>query len=217
MESVDPFGGNINYSLFYDPENSIDYFYNQIRTSIFDLKGEDCTDSFIKGVKEKHETNKLNELILKFKSEIYDLYNRRVIKEKEYYDNKLELDLLTSKFMDLINYLNVFETKREINEDSSITSLLSDKLKEYSKLITIDPLKKEVDSLNNEMFILKESINSYLSIQHPCICSICLEKQIKYFIDPCGHTLCEKCKDQINDSCYYCRTKIIQFKKLYIL
>ena len=55
------------------------------------------------------------------------------------------------------------------------------------------------------------------SISNSTICQICLENQIEYFIDPCGHTICKKCAEKTlnTPNCHYCRTKKNELKKLF--
>ena len=91
------------------------------------------------------------------------------------------------------------------------------KMIEYKYIINIESIESELQKVTAELYYLHNSISSYLSIQHPCICTICLESKIEYFIDPCGHTLCNNCKNKMNESCYYCRSKINTIRKLYLL
>ena len=56
------------------------------------------------------------------------------------------------------------------------------------------------------------------TILPPTICQICLEHQVEYFLDPCGHTICKHCKVicENKPDCHYCRTKKKGYKRLYL-
>ena len=49
-------------------------------------------------------------------------------------------------------------------------------------------------------------------------CQVCLENQIEYFVDPCGHTICKVCKVECEKlkNCHYCRTPRNGYKRLYL-
>jgi serine/threonine protein kinase len=58
-----------------------------------------------------------------------------------------------------------------------------------------------------------------ISVQKPTdttekLCRVCMEKIPLYVLRPCGHFLCEECKDKV-DTCPMCRKKITSTMKTY--
>jgi len=51
-----------------------------------------------------------------------------------------------------------------------------------------------------------------------CQCNICFENRITIALDPCGHTLCRVCSENIRNTrmCCYCRQHIRNFITIYI-
>ena len=47
-------------------------------------------------------------------------------------------------------------------------------------------------------------------------CNICMQRNVNRFLDPCGHTICSECLQECQDSCFICRSHIIQSKPLYM-
>jgi len=53
-------------------------------------------------------------------------------------------------------------------------------------------------------------------------CSLCLQKQVDTFLEPCGHTGCGECIDKYikrdsNNNCFICRQTIFKRHKLYFI
>ena len=50
-------------------------------------------------------------------------------------------------------------------------------------------------------------------------CSICVERTVDSFLNPCGHTACNICIEKMNNlnGCFICRMPIINTKKLYYI
>jgi len=50
------------------------------------------------------------------------------------------------------------------------------------------------------------------------ICKICMEKSIRFTIDPCGHCYCEECSARavVDSKCFQCRRNIHKMIKLYM-
>ena len=66
-----------------------------------------------------------------------------------------------------------------------------------------------------EYSYLKNILTDISSILPSGICRICLESEVTYFIDPCGHTICGLCKELSKSltTCHTCRANITSLKK----
>lgn len=72
-----------------------------------------------------------------------------------------------------------------------------------------------------ELMKLSGKING-LQTSHLCI--ICTTNEVDTVIVPCGHTCCSKCLDRMNSvtsaynrKCYVCKTKIVNYQKIYFM
>ena len=81
----------------------------------------------------------------------------------------------------------------------------------------MDSLKKEYSESLSEYSFFKNLLRSINDIS-PCgICQICMENQVGYFIDPCGHAICYSCNGKTKSLlCPFCRTHISSYKKMYL-
>ena len=73
--------------------------------------------------------------------------------------------------------------------------------------------KKMLSYIEFVKFINKDNLGS--------TCSLCFSNQVNQYINPCGHTLCGSCKDNLNvksyDNCVFCRKQIISINSLYYI
>lgn len=47
-------------------------------------------------------------------------------------------------------------------------------------------------------------------------CPICYENNVSNVLLPCGHTLCDNCKQKVVSTCYICRTTVNKITKIFI-
>ena len=96
--------------------------------------------------------------------------------------------------------------------------VLKDKIDSYYQKLEIDTLIENYEESMKQFKIAKYKLSSIFGNVAPtAMCQICLDNQVEYFLDPCGHTLCGSCKVSCESKthCHYCRTKRNNFKKLY--
>ena len=104
--------------------------------------------------------------------------------------------------------------------DESIKDMFERKIEEYYIYLKLDDLLKNFNTKFEEFEKLKYKISLIVGSFLPTtICQICLENQVDYFIDPCGHTICKACKlicENKTTVCHYCRGKRNTYKRLYL-
>ena len=133
---------------------------------------------------------------------------------------------------------NSSESLEPSEDDLLFKKILMSKLKDYSKLLNLEELQQQVERLESEFKSLTNILKSVNSIQVACMCPLCLDNKVEYFLFPCGHTVCGKCnnKNKLNNNnnnqlnnqlsnqlnnnikklCFYCRTEIQSIKTLYL-
>ena len=104
--------------------------------------------------------------------------------------------------------------------DESIKDIFDRKIDEYYHSLKLDDLLKNFNTKFEEFEKLKYKISLIVGSFLPTtICQICLENQVDYFIDPCGHTICKSCKlvcENKSTACHYCRASRNSYKRLYL-
>jgi hypothetical protein len=104
------------------------------------------------------------------------------------------------------------------NEDIKLKEILQDRIEWYYKELGIEKLIDDEYKIKSEFEFLKKTMIQLSGISVPGLCSICLEHQVSWFIDPCGHTICNNCKlnTEKNNNCHYCRSKKTKLNRIYL-
>jgi Zinc finger, C3HC4 type (RING finger) len=211
-----------NRDLF-DLLDERDSFYERgIYNSVFDKISEklfvcseteiDLSEPEYKELELKYNVLKTQENISKLKRDIAKIEHELLLEERmRLYDTFCNNILNTVKSIADITKQNLSE------KDSHLQDILNDRIEWYYKELDIDNLVKIDQGIKSEFHFLKKILTE-LSGLHPTVCSICMENQISWYIDPCGHTLCTECKlkTENNRSCHYCRTDRTKFNRLYL-
>jgi len=79
---------------------------------------------------------------------------------------------------------------------------------------------KITDYRNFFIYIANEIIKDNNDINNKKLCPICFENEVDICLNPCGHTLCNKCilsnrNRNITNICYSCRTITTDYIKIY--
>lgn len=160
--------------------------------------------------------------LLDFFKKQQDLVLKKEQDLKEYYD-KLELD--SEKLTDFTKFLADINNKYKDFEATSINQSIlevSKKIKENSKG---ENYKKEYEK---ELYILNYYFNNFLKTVNNgnlgTTCSLCLQRNVDTYMNPCGHTGCSQCINELkermgeyNCNCFICRKKVIKFNALYFV
>ena len=209
-------GDNFNENNFNFNDNTFNEIFEKIKEKIFILGDCDIEliESDIKKYSKKYETEDINKIINNLKKNIVLLYNKKIELEIEI-ENKTKI---YNDFLMNINSLitNINEIHHE--DDKQLNTLLKNRIDWYYNYLNLDKLISEQFDIISEFSYLKSTIKNFNSISNTVICSICLEKQVSWFIDPCGHTICDDCKNksEISANCHYCRHKKTKYNRLYL-
>ena len=134
---------------------------------------------------------------------------------------------------------NIEKDTEKINDFSSFTQMISSKYKDIdtgkindSILEICKSIKKESNNLDlkneyhKELYLLKYLFHHFIKkINQANIgstCSMCMNNQVNTFLEPCGHTCCDKCIERYldhnsNSKCFICREVIFKKHKLYFI
>lgn len=178
----------------------------------------EINDSSANMILDDYETLKLN--LVEFKKNFANLN-----KQKETYDNYLN-ELINNH----MNIVNIVDNDDILN--NSFNNYQKDIKDKYEKWIfnhfivqnkiledNIKNVENKIADFNN-LFI--NIINNFIKDKEISknTCPICFENQIDICLNPCGHTLCNKCSVNNyyyynNGNCFICRKPVKEYIKIY--
>ena len=138
----------------------------------------------------------------------------------------VELKMATTsiaKISDFIEFLHALDIKHSDHSINTVTEIvklireLSDEIKGSSKI------KETQTEYEKELYVLKYYFHHFIKSLNGgnigSTCSMCLQKPVDTFLEPCGHTGCSGCigkiKDEFDSNCFICRAKISRSRKIY--
>ena len=209
-------GDNFNENNFNFNDNTFNEIFEKIKEKIFILG--DCDFELIesdrKKYSKKYETEDINVIINNLKKNIVLLYNKKI-------ELEIEIEGRTKVYNDFLSNIKTLIT--DINsivhpDNEQLNTLLGNRIEWYYEYLNLDKLISEQFDIVAEYSYLKSTINNFNTITISTICSICMERQVTWFIDPCGHTICDDCKNKSEQTanCHYCRHKKVKYNKLYL-
>ena len=78
---------------------------------------------------------------------------------------------------------------------------------------------KEKESLEQQLADSERRKDNFREMMNrdnlPGSCKICMDNPLEVALEPCGHTVCQKCAQLVN-SCPYCMQKIRGRKRIYL-
>jgi len=192
--------------------------FESIRDKLFVLNDteQEINETEYATFREKHNVSKITEIIDTFKKNISELYARKI-------EIEIILDKKNKEYTAFCE--NIKESVKCIEmicdftkEDELLRQLLLDKIENCYNQLNLGSLKKEYNSVISEFNFLKNTLVDFSGINFSTMCGVCMDKQVSWYIDPCGHTLCEECKTKCESAvnCHYCRNKKNCYKRLYL-
>lgn len=158
----------------------------------------------------------------KFKKDIGKEKHKLLDCEKEF---KISYEKI-QKDLDKISDFKDFIIKLDEKHKDFVPENLNSSLKEIVKKIN-----ENNDHCEKKQELLKQTFiyNNYLdvvknfnSVNNGSTCNLCLGKQVDTFMEPCGHTGCSDCIEELkrrnseyNVNCFICRKEVYKFHKLY--
>ena len=161
---------------------------------------------------------KYTEDIVSFKKDVCDIYLEYTKADNELTNARGKYAIFCENIKNCID--SILETREGDETDVRLRDLLEAKVESYYNTLNIDQLIENYTKKNQEFEKIKYKISLITQTFLPTtICQICLENQVDYFIDPCGHTICKLCKEMCENKslkCHYCRTPRKSYKRIYL-
>ena len=198
--------------------NNINNIKNELLTELMNFTlGEFTMDSDVKKLIENSSN-----VISKYKSE-----QKNMIEYEKLY--QIELNNTNNSIKSLESYSNIAkkleneyvnssDSKQNINVILDNINEIVEKMRDNTRLNQakqnfFNSRKKMLSYIQFVKFINKDNLGS--------TCSLCFSNQVNHYINPCGHTICGSCKDNLDvksyDSCVFCRKQIISINNLYYI
>jgi len=157
----------------------------------------------------KYNTSLLIDCINSFKKNMCCIYDEKIRLEIEIQEKRKEY----SDFCKIINDL----LYKLVDSDQELNILLTNKLDSYFNNLGLEKLTNNYNKVLLEFNFLRKTLLEFSSIHTQSICSVCMDRQVEWFVDPCGHTICDKCKNKCKNIniCHYCRTVKNEYKSMY--
>jgi len=191
--------------------------FNNIKDKIFaSSEGDDLdiTESERKSIEEKYNLNQSKQTIKELKEKISELYIKK-IEHSVMIEERRRLFKTFSK--NIKASIESIEQMEPHDEDPELNRLLEKRINMYYHELGIEKMVECEYKLNSEFQVLRKTL---IELSHVSLtqCMICLDRTVSWFIDPCGHTLCNECKEKTQEykTCHYCRVKRTKFNKLYL-
>jgi len=159
------------------------------------------------------------ENVLAFKKSICDIYLNFMHSDNALKNAREKFTNFSENIQNCLTSIISADTEYS-QDDITLKSILNKKIENYYTFLDIDTLVENYNKNFKEFERVKYKTSLLVgSILPTTICQICLENQVDYFIDPCGHTICKNCKlvcENKTTSCHYCRTQRKSYKRLYL-
>lgn len=167
--------------------------------------------------------NKFIELFKTIKDNLLKQNEKTLILQTEYkkMDDKLQDDI--QKVSDFKEFaLSINNKYKDLDTEKLNQNILeiTKKIKDSNNDEIKKKLLKENHILNLYLYKFIKEINS---CNNGSTCSLCLQRQVDTFMEPCGHTGCSECIEilknrsggEYNCNCFLCRKNVIKFHRLY--
>ena len=198
-------------------DNRYNELYEIKKELLKHLNGD--ADYSVLGIDEKFEQERVddeliklfNQFVVKFKKHQTELIATENILLKELEKNRQDVKLIET----------MMENVKILQKDYPGETDVTDKLTELGKTIRDN---SKIGETRKKYITARKVINSdfnfirYINrFNKNNTCVFCYSNSVDVFFDPCGHTCCRECSNNLSDSkrCFICRTSVHNVKKLY--
>ena len=137
---------------------------------------------------------------------------------KQQYKEKLtEFGLKESEIVRMSGDISILQNASTVLSTQELREDVSHIVQDFKETCGFETLRDELSQLNGEIKAMEQILmNTNARKYSQFTCSICMERMVDTFLDPCGHLSCESCLGRTRSmSCPMCRTTIQAFKKMY--
>lgn len=116
----------------------------------------------------------------------------------------------------LSNDVTINGMQDTLDQASYSASYVTDAI-ELSLKERLSTTEKKIADSRRVMKCLGKAYNVLKNTGVGCTCPVCMNAQVEVYIDPCGHTFCQKCAKKIYTNCGFCRAPIKKVNKLFFV
>ena len=148
-----------------------------------------------------------------FKKEIAHVYQQKIHLSSVLETKKQEYSIFCNNVEGILNLMESYP-----EPDIEFCNSIRSKIDWYFSKLEIPHLLEEYSTITKKLNSLKAVLHKVSGMVNPVICGICYSNQVFYFVDPCGHSLCESCKTkcEASNKCHYCNTSRNMYRRLYL-
>lgn len=117
-----------------------------------------------------------------------------------------------------MNDVNLLTNVVGMIQAESVQERLRESIEQYRSETNVEELRAEVQQLNGTVAAMEGILqNTNAKRYNTFTCSICMDRLVDTFLDPCGHLACERCLTRVNNltSCPTCRRELTSTKKMF--
>ena len=214
-ESSSSFGQSIgDFSI----KGHYECIFNQIKDKLFDpFEYTEIKPEIRERLESKYQIMKFQNTLDRLKHNITEVYLKKIETEIKLQEKQRLFDNFCNNIIKSVESIGEITDQEETPKDTMLKELLSDRIDWYHKQLGISPLLELEQDIRVEFEFLRKSIIEISNLE-PNVCVICMENQVLWFNDPCGHTLCGSCniKTEQNKNCHYCRVEKKFTRRLFL-
>ena len=202
-------------------QKAYDNVFRKIREKLFVIsEGDDIdlTETDKLAFTKKYNLTQSQTTINDLKQKIAELYLKKTEHEIVVEERRKLFETFCVNISNSLQSIDGITQGELTAQDQQLRDVLEERIDWYYSKVELDKLIDQEYHLKSEFHFVKKTLQELSAIHPSVLCSICMENQIDWFIDPCGHTLCETCKTRTQNKllCHYCRTPRIKFNRLYL-
>ena len=148
---------------------------------------------------------------------------KTLLAEEEFKKALEETSKDTEKIKEFTAFMIQLDSKYDDPEIKNLNQSMIDISEKIKKNSRCEELKKEY---HKQIYVMKYYLHHFIkkinSGNLGSTCSLCLTRCVDTFMDPCGHTACSACIEELkgrgseyNINCFLCRKVVNKFHKLY--
>jgi len=203
---------------------------NYCELSDFDLNKEerhhDVSSNNPKVILDDFEV--LNRSLLDYKTKREDL-----MAKNNYFMNYMTNS--QNSHLNVMNIINDYNINQNMDDEGTLSNIYmnyNNTIKENYKKWIVDYYTPQLLSVENNIEIIENKIAEFRNLfifiinkilrtneinDNKKLCPICFENEVDMCINPCGHTLCNRCiiSNRNSNKCYSCRGHIVDYIKIY--
>tara|TARA_B110001469_G_scaffold127374_1_gene148016 strand:- start:2964 stop:3653 length:690 start_codon:yes stop_codon:yes gene_type:complete len=208
------------YNSTIQPEWNINNKTVTIKNDLLELiKTPDNTNDNIEDIQ---GTEIIKNIIKEYNDFQLDYLQSKKKLDDETEKTETEIKILESNFKYIMSIQDKYNKEGDV-ENNNLKELIS-KVDNLSELIennnNLKKIKQEYNEKHIKMMKFFKFIKTINNFNLGSTCSVCMQKNVESYFNPCGHTACNECIEKLNiniNGCVFCKSTIICSSPLYFI